>query len=71
MWKVRCFEKRDFHKFRWASGVDDHKRLLDFIVAQEEEKNKFLDVNVLRGAGEGNIGPSFTNCKNKMLEEVD
>ena len=37
---------------------------------QEEERNILLDVNVLRGTG-GGIGPSLSNCKNKMVEEVD
>ena len=44
------FERRDINKFAWVSGVDDRKRLPDFIVVQEEERIKLLDVNVLRGA---------------------
>ena len=47
------FEKKDLHKFTWVNGVDDRKGLLDFIVVQEEEINKLLGVNVLRGAGGG------------------
>ena len=47
------FEKKGIHKITWVSGVDDRKSLLDLIVVQEEEKNKLLDVNVLRGAGGG------------------
>ena len=46
-------EEKDIHRFTWASGVDVHKNLLDLIVVEEEEKNKLLDVNVLRGAGGG------------------
>ena len=46
------FEKKDIHKSTWVSGVDDRKSLLDFIVVQEENRNKLLDVNVLRDAGE-------------------
>ena len=71
MWGNTFSEKKDIHKFTWVSGMDDHKSLLDFIVVQEEKRNKLLDVNVLRGAGGGNIGLSFSNFKNKMLEEVD
>ena len=47
------FEKRDIHKSTWVSGVGDRKSLLDFIVMQDEERNKLLDVNVLRGVGRG------------------
>ena len=47
------FVKNDIHKFTCVSGVEDHKRLLDLIVLQQEEINKPLDVNVLRGAGGG------------------
>ena len=32
--------KKDIHKFTWVSGVDDRKSLLDFIVVQEEDRNK-------------------------------
>ena len=49
--EIQFFEKKDIHKFTWASGVDDHKSLLDLIGVQEEERNTFLDVNLLRGAG--------------------
>ena len=55
MWGNTFSEKKDIHKFTWVSGMDDHKSLLDFIVVQEEKRNKLLDVNVLRGAGGGNI----------------
>ena len=47
------FEKKEVHKFTCASGLDDRKSLLDLIVVQKEERNKLLDVNVLRGVGEG------------------
>ena len=47
------FEKKDIHNFTWPSGVGDRKSLLDFIVVQEEDRNKLLDVNVLSGAGGG------------------
>ena len=53
MWEIRLFEKKDIHRFTWASGVDGRKSLLYFIVVQEEERNKPLDVNVLRVAGGG------------------
>ena len=47
----KFFEKKNIHKFVWVNGVDHRKSLLDFIVVQEEERNKLLEVNVLRGAG--------------------
>ena len=33
----------------------NHKRLLDLLVVQEEERNKLLDVNVLTGEGGGGV----------------
>ena len=53
MWEIHFLRKRDIRKFTWVSGGDDRKSLLNFIVVQEEERNKLLDVNVLRGAGGG------------------
>ena len=53
MWEMRFLIKKDIHKFTRASGVDDPKILLDPIVMQEAERNKLLDVNVLKGAGGG------------------
>ena len=50
--------------------MDDRKGLLDLIVVQEEERNKLLDLNVLRGAG-GGISDHRSYCKNIMLEQVD
>ena len=47
------FKKKNIHKFTWVSGVNNRKSLLDFIVVQEEERNKLFDINVLRGAGGG------------------
>ena len=46
----KFFQKKDIHKVAWVSGEDSCKRLLNFIVAQEEDGNKFLDVNIFRGA---------------------
>ena len=66
-----CFEKKDIHQFTWVSEVGGQKSLLDLTVAQKESRNKLLDVNVFRGVGGGNLGPSLSGGKNKMFEEVD
>ena len=42
-WGNTFVEKKDIHKFTWVNGVGDRNRLLDFIVVQEEERNKLLD----------------------------
>ena len=64
------FFEKNIHKFTWVNGVYDRKSLLHFIVLQEEEINELLDVNILRAAG-GGIWDHHSNCKNKVLEEVD
>ena len=50
--------------------MDGRKSLLSFIVMKEEDRNKLLDINVLR-VQEGNLRPSLRDNKNKMLEWVD
>ena len=35
------------------SGVNGEKALLDFVFVQQEMRGRLLDVNVLRGRGEG------------------
>ena len=63
-------EKKYIHKFTWVNGVDGRKSLMDRIVVQEENSNKLLDVNLFRGAGWRNLGPSLSGSKNKRLEDV-
>ena len=36
-----CYEKKDVHKFSWASGVDDGKSLLYLIVVQWRTRIKY------------------------------
>ena len=62
------FEKKNIHQFTWVSGVDDRKRLLDFIVVQEEERSKLLDVNILRGVGGGISDHHLAIAKIKCLK---
>ena len=59
--------KEDIHKFTWTIGVDDRKSLLDLLVAQKEDRNKLLDVNVLRGAGWEILGHHLVISKIRCL----
>ena len=61
------FEKKDIHKFSWTIGVDDHISLLDFIVVQEEERNKLLYINVLRNVGGGILDHHLVIAKISMV----
>ena len=42
------FEKKDIRKFIWVRGVNNRESLLGFIVVQEKERDKLLDINLLR-----------------------
>ena len=61
-------EKRETHKFTWVSEVDVYKRILDLILVEEEERNKLLDVNVLRGAVRGILDHHLVVAKIRCLE---
>ena len=58
----RKLEKKDNHKLIWLSVVDDRESLLNLTVVKEKDRNKLLDLTLLRGAG-----TSLSNSKNKML----
>ena len=46
------FQREHMHKFTWVSGLGVNKNLLELILVQEEDRNKFLDVNVYKCWGE-------------------
>ena len=47
-----CF-KKDIHKFAWKSGVNGQLALLDYVCVRVVDRERLIDVNVLRGAAGG------------------
>ena len=61
------FSEKDIYKFTWVKGVNGRKTLMYDIVLQGEDKNKVLNVNVFRSAGERIFNHQLVIAKGRCL----